>query len=76
MEIRPRAVFEWLFGVAGIDPDRLRQARQGRYERSKLDAVTGDARRLSSNLGGSDRRKMHEYLEFIIDVERRIQAAE
>ncbi len=76
VEIRPRAVFERLFGVADVDPDPLRRARQAKYERSILDVVTGDARRLSSNLGGSDRRKMDEYLESIRDVERRIHAEE
>ncbi len=75
-EIRPRAVFERLFGAADVDPDPSRRARQAKYERSILDVVTGDAKRLSASLGGADRRKMDEYLDSIRDVEQRIQAAE
>ena len=67
-EIRPRAVFERLFGA--VDEGSRR------YERSILDVVTGDASRLSAKLGGADRRKLDEYLYSIRDVEKRIQAAE
>ncbi|MSV32336.1 MAG: DUF1552 domain-containing protein [Bryobacterales bacterium] len=67
-EIRPRAVFERLFGA--VDEGSRR------YERSILDVVTGDASRLASKLGGADRRKLDEYLYSIRDVEKRIQAAE
>lgn len=67
-EIRPRAVFERLFGAAE-DGDR-------RYERSILDVVTAEAARLSATLGGADKRKLDEYLYSIRDVEKRIQAAE
>mgnify|MGYP003345660338 FL=1 len=38
--------------------------------------MTGDARRLSANLGGADKRKLEEYLYSIRDVEKRIAAAE
>lgn len=75
-EIRPRAVFERLFGASDQDPDPARRARQASYERSILDVVTGDAKRLSANLAGADRRKLDEYLYSIRDVEKRIQAAE
>jgi hypothetical protein len=75
-EIRPRAVFERLFGEADLDTDPARRARQQRYERSVLDVVMGDARRLSSTLGGTDKRKIDEYLFSIRDVEKRIQNAE
>ena len=73
-EIRPRAVFERLFGAAATeDGDPVRRAR---YERSILDVVTADARSLSAKLGGADRRKLDEYLYSIRDVEKRIQAVE
>jgi hypothetical protein len=65
-EIRPRAVFDRLFGQAEKDP----------YERSVLDVVRSDARRLSATLGGADKRKIDEYLYSIRDVEKRIQNAE
>jgi hypothetical protein len=75
-EIRPRAVFERLFGAADEDADPARRARRASYERSILDVVTGDARRLSANLGGADKRKLDEFLYSIRDVEQRIAAAE
>jgi hypothetical protein len=75
-EIRPRAVFERLFGAADDDPDPARRARQAQYEKSILDIVSGDARRLSLNVDSTDKRKLDEYLSSIRDVEKRIQNAE
>src|SRR5580704_2223508 len=75
-EIRPRAVFERLFGAGESEPDPARRERQQRYQNSILDVVMGDAQRLSSALGGSDKRKLDEYLFSIRDVEKRIQNAE
>ena len=75
-EIRPRAVFERLFGPGDEDPDPARRARQAQYEKSILDMVSGDARRLSLNLGATDKRKLDEYLSSIRDLEKRIQNAE
>ncbi len=75
-EIRPRAVFERLFGSGNFETDPAKRARQQRYERSILDLVMGDAQRLSSSLGGTDKRKLDEYLSSIRDVEKRIQTAE
>ncbi len=75
-EIRPRAVFERLFGSGDFDPDPGRRARQQQYQQSILDVVASDARRLSSSLGGADKRKLDEYLFSIRDVEKRIQSAE
>lgn len=75
-EIRPRAVFERLFGVAGEEPDPARRARLERNKRSVLDSVLGDARRLQGELGSSDRRKLDEYLYAIREIEARIQRTE
>lgn len=75
-EIRPRALFERLFGAADEDADPARRARRASYERSILDVVTGDARKLASTLGGADKQKLDEYLYSIRDVELRIAAAE
>jgi len=69
-EIRPRAVFERLFGVADPNP------RAALYEKSILDLVSADAQRLNHRLGGSDRRKLDEYLFSISDLEKRIASAE
>jgi len=68
-EIRPRAVFERLFAAQDTP-------REARYQKSILDAVTGDAQRLSSTLGGADKRKLDEYLTSLRDVEKRIESAE
>ena len=76
VEIRPRAVFERLFGTADFEPDPAKRARQALYQRSILDVVSGDANRLAATLGGADKRKLDEYLYSLRDVEKRIQAAE
>jgi hypothetical protein len=75
-EIRPRAVFERLFGSADDERDPKRRAREELYRRSVLDVVLEDARRLEGSLGGADRRKLDEYLYGIREIETRIQKAE
>ena len=75
-EVHPRLVFERLFG----DPDEIAaerdRAKRAMYDRSILDLVREDARRLNKKLGGADRGKLDEYLESVRAIERRIQAAE
>jgi len=44
-------------------------------DRSILDQVTEDARRLRSQVATNDRRKLDEYLESIRDIEKRIDRA-
>jgi hypothetical protein len=75
-EIRPRAVFERLFGSVEDERDPKRRARQDLYQKSVLDVVLEDARRLQGSLGGADRRKLDEYLYGIREIETRIQNAE
>ena len=75
-EVRPRAVFERLFGSGEIERDPVRRARLERYEKSVLDSVLEDARLLQTNLGATDRRKLDEYLYAIREIETRIQKAE
>lgn len=75
-EIRPRAVFERLFGSPDVDLDPVRRARMQRYNRSILDSVMEDTHRLQGSLGASDRRKVDEYLYAIREIEGRIQKAE
>jgi hypothetical protein len=75
-EIRPRAVFERLFGSGEIEHDPKRRARQERYRKSVLDSVLGDARRLEGSLGVSDRKKLDEYLYAVRDIETRILMTE
>jgi hypothetical protein len=75
-EIRPRAVFERLFGSADLETDPVRRKRQEGYEKSILDSVLEDAQRLRNSLGGADRTKLDEYLFAIRDIETRIQNIE
>jgi hypothetical protein len=75
-EIRPRAVFERLFGAGEIERDPVKRARQEKYQKSVLDSVLQDARRLERSLGLSDRRKLDEYMYAVRDIETRIQKTE
>jgi hypothetical protein len=75
-EVRPRAVFERLFGSGDVEEDPLRRAKSERYRRSVLDSVLNDARRLQADLGSADRRKLDEYMYAIRDIETRVQKAE
>ena len=74
MENRPRAVFERLFGEAGADPKVRLALRQ--EDRSILDAINSEVKRLRIKVGGTDRSKIDQYLEAVRDVERRMQLAE
>jgi len=75
MENRPRALFERLFGDAGTTSPEVRIALRAE-DRSILDAILSDVRRLRGKLGGADRGKIDQYLEAIRDVERRMQLAD
>jgi hypothetical protein len=73
-EVNPRVVFERLFGsIDEIPADRRKRLAN---ETSILDYVLDDTRRLTSQLGSSDHRKIDEYLTSIREIERRIQLAE
>ncbi len=74
-ETNPRAVFERLFGD-GESTDPAARAMGQRQNRSLLDFVLEDAKRISPTLGASDQRKMTDYLDSVREVERRIQNAE
>jgi hypothetical protein len=63
-EIVPRLVFDRLF--------RCAEQREARRERSVLDVVREDARRLEPRLGRADRGKLAEYFESLRELERRI----
>ena len=70
MEINPHAVFERLFGAGGDPAARMAQMRR---DRSLLDAVSDDMRRLQRALGPRDRSTVDGYLDAVRDVERRLQ---
>jgi hypothetical protein len=74
-ESNPRLAFERLFSGFDASGDAAARARSARYDRSILDFVAEDARRIQSGLGPRDRGKLDEYLDSIRDVERRIALA-
>lgn len=75
-EVNPRLVFDRLFsnGLKG-EADENRAVRE-RYHKSILDFVLEDARRLKSDLGATDRRKLDEYLTAVRELEMRIESSE
>jgi hypothetical protein len=75
-EVRPRAVFERLFGAVDDERDPEKRRRQRGYDKSVLDAVLDDAQSLKNRLGGTDRSKVDEYLFAVRDIEKRIEQAE
>ena len=69
MEVNPRVVFERLFGDGGTREERLARIQQNR---SVLDAVTQQAKRLNMRLGAPDRNALNDYLENVREIERRL----
>ncbi len=75
VERDPRAVFERLFGTSGSTDPAARLARLQR-DRTIIDAVSSELKRLERILGAGDRLKVAEYVDSVRDVERRIRTAE
>jgi len=73
--INPREVFERMFGDGDAVDAKTRLAML-RRQASLLDFVAADAKRLSGDLGASDRQKIDEYLTAVREIEQRIQRAE
>lgn len=73
MENRPRAVFERLVGDSTDPAERAARIRENR---SILDLVAEDLRRLLQTVGAADRLKLDQYSEAVRSVERQIQIAE
>lgn len=73
MEINPRVAFERMFGRAGSAQQRRIRMSE---DRSIIDSITGDARRLGMKLAASDRSRIDEYLEQLREIERRIERME
>jgi hypothetical protein len=70
----PRALFERLFGADADEPVAAR-ARRLAMRQSILDEVLGTTNRLQTTLGGSDRRKLDEYLTSVREIERQVERA-
>jgi hypothetical protein len=68
-ESSPRRVFERLFGAGPADERAAGWAARMARDRSVLDFVNDDARRLAGQLGAADRRKLDEYLTSVRDTE-------
>ena len=73
MEINPRVVFDRMFGDGATAEERRRRIDT---QRSILDAVTDQVRRLQGGLGSSDRNRVAEYLDTVREIERRISLSE
>jgi hypothetical protein len=73
MEINPRVVFDRMFGDGATAQERMQRIER---QRSILDAVTGQIRRLEGELGPRDRNRVADYLDTVREIERRIQLAE
>jgi hypothetical protein len=73
MEINPRVVFDRMFGDGADAKERMQRIER---QRSILDAVTGQIRRLQGELGARDRNRVADYLDTVREIERRIQLAE
>jgi hypothetical protein len=69
----PRVVFERLFGDGGDVSARLKQMQK---DRSILDSIGEDMRRLEKRVGASDRRMIADYLDAVREIETRIQRSE
>jgi hypothetical protein len=74
-EVDPRLVFERLFAGPARGEAIPSAARRERRDRSLLDFVAEDARKLRDKLGVADRRKLEEYLTGVREIERRIDGA-
>jgi len=73
MEINPRVVFDRMFGDGANADERRRRIET---QRSILDAVTSQVRRLQGGLGSGDRNRVAEYLDTVREIERRIELSE
>ena len=73
MENRPRAVFERLVGDSTDPAERAARISENR---SILDLVSQDLKRLLRSVGQTDRLKLDQYSEAIRSVEQQIQVAE
>jgi hypothetical protein len=72
-EVNPRMVFNRLFALSESTENATSQVQRDHYQRSILDFVRDDAKRLHGKLGQGDRRRVDEYLTGIRDIERRME---
>ena len=70
----PKLAFERLFG-GGKKETESRRAVSEKYNKSLLDFVMDDTRRLQKELGHTDRHKLEQYLTSVREIEQRINRA-
>ena len=75
-ERNPRLVFERLFGAGSPGERAANLARRRAGQRSILDFVMEDARRMEGRLASADRDKLDQYLSGVREIEERLQRAE
>lgn len=75
-EVNPRLVFERLFATGPPRERDQTQAQRIELNKSILDFIAGDAKRLQTRLGRTDGRKLDEYLNGVREIERRIELSE
>jgi Protein of unknown function (DUF1552) len=71
----PRQLFERLFGTDIVESPAA-HARRLAMRESILDQAMGDTKKLESNVGPGDRRKLDEYLSSVREIEQQVQRAE
>lgn len=74
-EDSPRRLFDRLF-VPETAKDRAATLRRYAEQKSILDSVLADAKRLGDKLGKADQKKLAEYLQSVRETEQRIQRLE
>ena len=74
-ESNPRLAFERLFGQSQFGADRKAVERRVGQDKSVLDFVLEDAKRMKVRLGYDDRQKLEEYFDSVREVESRISGS-
>jgi len=74
-ETKPREVFERLFSDSSNKSGASRDRRLA-MKKSVLDFIADDARSLQKQLGGTDNKKLDEYLTGVREIEQRLERAE
>jgi len=69
MEINPRIIFERMFGSGATTEERLQRAQT---DRSLLDSIMHASSNMEKKLGIRDQQRLHDYLDNVREVERRI----
>jgi len=75
-EPNPRLVFERMFGAGAHGERTANLLRRQAEQRSVLDFVMNDAKRMQGRIGSADARKLDQYFTGVRDIETRIANSE